>query len=349
MKRLIIFLVFFAVVTPAFAEGPISRRDGFLLIWNSVKRPATETRETPFEDVVEGEAGFMEITYAKRRRLIDDDDPRFYPDEPLKRFDALFWLFRTRNLEVVKSSTEGLGDIIESGDVPVLAAQYDLSLTPNDVLSQEQLIALISDLDSKLAAEDHEVSLYSEKFQGKGTAFGESFDMNQLTAAHRTYPGNTIVRVTNIENGKSVVVRINDRGPYVVGRDMDLSLASFLKIAERAKGKIRARFERLGDISLVDTCKDDRYRRRIGRGLVLKPGIPKTFRLGDSLNLSADTFFVVRSIIHPDGTVQSIEQWIGSDETFPYAPEAVGDYTFKIGNAKGVTRSLSMEVMNCGQ
>jgi rare lipoprotein A len=61
---------------------------------------------------------------------------------------------------------------------------------------------------------------------GKQTANGESFNPNGLTAAHRTLPFGTKVRVTNMRNGKSVVVRINDRGPFIRGRVIDLSLGA---------------------------------------------------------------------------------------------------------------------------
>jgi rare lipoprotein A len=66
-------------------------------------------------------------------------------------------------------------------------------------------------------------SWYGQQHQGRPTASGEAFDMNQLTAAHRTLPFGTRLRVTNVENGKSVVVRVNDRGPHVPGRVLDLS------------------------------------------------------------------------------------------------------------------------------
>ena len=66
-------------------------------------------------------------------------------------------------------------------------------------------------------------SWYAGKFQGRITASGEVFDTNQLTAAHKTLPFGTIVRVTNVDNGKYVDVRINDRGPFVEGRIIDLS------------------------------------------------------------------------------------------------------------------------------
>ncbi len=69
-------------------------------------------------------------------------------------------------------------------------------------------------------------SFYSDDFHGKKTANGEVFDMHKLTAAHRSFPFNTKVRVTNLDNGKSCVVRVNDRGPFKLERIMDLSLGA---------------------------------------------------------------------------------------------------------------------------
>lgn len=88
------------------------------------------------------------------------------------------------------------------------------------------------------------VSYYSD---GQRTANGEQFDPNAFTAAHKTLPFNTRVRVTNPANGKSVVVRINDRGPYVSGRCLDLSRAAFAAIANLGSGVLpAARYEVLG-------------------------------------------------------------------------------------------------------
>ena len=69
-------------------------------------------------------------------------------------------------------------------------------------------------------------SWYGPGFHGKRTASGERFDMNDLTAAHRTLPFGTRVRVRNTKNGREVVVRINDRGPQISGRIIDLSKAA---------------------------------------------------------------------------------------------------------------------------
>src|SRR5688500_19631680 len=73
-------------------------------------------------------------------------------------------------------------------------------------------------------------SYYAHKYHGRTTASGERFDMNDLTAAHKTLPFGTRVRVTNLDNGKSVTVRVNDRGPFVKGRVIDLSLAAAKKV-----------------------------------------------------------------------------------------------------------------------
>lgn len=67
-------------------------------------------------------------------------------------------------------------------------------------------------------------SYYAEEFNGRTTANGEEFNMHAMTAAHRTLPFNTRVRVKNLENGKSVIVRINDRGPFKDDRVIDLSM-----------------------------------------------------------------------------------------------------------------------------
>ncbi len=80
----------------------------------------------------------------------------------------------------------------------------------------------------------------------QATASGETFDPTALTAAHKTLPFNTMVRVTNVANGTSVVVRINDRGPYVSGRCLDLSTAAFGSIAKLSAGVAQVKYEVLG-------------------------------------------------------------------------------------------------------
>jgi hypothetical protein len=90
------------------------------------------------------------------------------------------------------------------------------------------------------AVQTCKASFYDE---GQQTANGERFDPNALTAAHKTLPFNTRIRVTNEANGKSVVVRINDRGPFVAGRCLDLSRAAFEAIASTSAGVATVDFQ----------------------------------------------------------------------------------------------------------
>lgn len=86
-------------------------------------------------------------------------------------------------------------------------------------------------------------SFYGAEFQSRKTASGERYDAALLTAAHRTLPLGTRVRVTNTHNGKAVVVRINDRGPFVKGRIIDLSRAAFQSIAPVNDGVVAVRMQ----------------------------------------------------------------------------------------------------------
>ncbi len=87
-------------------------------------------------------------------------------------------------------------------------------------------------------AEQGKASFYADKYHGRTTASGERFSQQAATAAHLKLPFGTRVNVTNIANNKSVVVRINDRGPYIQGRIIDLSKAMFEKIADSSAGVI---------------------------------------------------------------------------------------------------------------
>jgi rare lipoprotein A len=97
------------------------------------------------------------------------------------------------------------------------------------------------------------VSWYGAQFHKRPTASGEIFNANALTMAHPTLPFGTKVRVTNLWNGLSVVVRVNDRGPFVGHRIGDLSKAAAEAIGMMRRGIAHARFEILGD---ADTSED---------------------------------------------------------------------------------------------
>ncbi len=358
MNRFTIFLVFFVVMATVFvpladakSAPPISRRDGFLLMWNSIFRATDTTNEKPFADMKKGDPGFTEITYAKARGIVNDANKNFSPDDPIDFTTAMTWLFRTRSVESPKDgSYKRASSLPDPGDVPALLERFDMSPLPDDTLiSRDQLLAYMRFLDGQLTKEVHEVSLYSEKFHGKGTGFGETFDMNALTAAHRSFPYNTLVKVTNVKNGLSVTVRINDRGPFVKGRDMDLSLAAFETIADRASGTIDATFERLGDSTLLNQCHDTRYARRLAKGILLNPGFPHFLALGESIALSSDAFFATVSVAYPDGTVNDTPKWYAPGSALNISPSMTGLYTVVLRDTPGHRRSFTMEVVDCGR
>jgi rare lipoprotein A len=88
-------------------------------------------------------------------------------------------------------------------------------------------------------------SFYGAAHQGRRTASGERFDMRAMTCAHRTLPFGTRVRVVDLESGRSVVVRVNDRGPYGEDRVVDLSLAAARKLGIVRRGVARVRVEQV--------------------------------------------------------------------------------------------------------
>lgn len=89
-------------------------------------------------------------------------------------------------------------------------------------------------------------SWYGPQFHGRYTANGEIFDMNEVTAAHQTLPLPSLVRVTNLENGRSIIVRVNDRGPFVNGRIIDLSRRSAQLLGTERSGTAKVRVQMVG-------------------------------------------------------------------------------------------------------
>ena len=112
------------------------------------------------------------------------------------------------------------------------------------------IIAMISTLGiysfNKYNANDAKTSFasfYHDKFNGRKTASGEIFSNRKLTAAHRTLPFGTMVEVTNLRTGKSIEVRINDRGPFHSSRALDLSKAAFDSIGNTSRGTMPVEYE----------------------------------------------------------------------------------------------------------
>lgn len=107
-------------------------------------------------------------------------------------------------------------------------------------------------------------SWYGTKFHGRRTSNGEVFDMYAMTAAHKTLPIPCYARVTNLENGRSAVVRINDRGPFHDDRLIDLSFAAATKLGYMDKGTARVRVEVLDPSTLIEIPSGGGYFLQLG-------------------------------------------------------------------------------------
>lgn len=116
--------------------------------------------------------------------------------------------------------------------------------------------------------QDGVASWYGPGFDGKKTSSGEVYNMHGLTAAHSVLPLNTLVRVTNLKNNKNVVVRINDRGPFVKDRVIDLSLAAAQKIGMVAQGTSPVRVSVIGPASsMLASAIPERRPKILRRGI----------------------------------------------------------------------------------
>jgi rare lipoprotein A len=112
-------------------------------------------------------------------------------------------------------------------------------------LAPEEEPALLVEEDTAKHVGDGEASFYGKELAGNRTASGERFNPSALTAAHRTLPLGSKLRVINQANGKSVIVRVNDRGPFVKNRLIDVSYAAARQINMVRAGKARVRLELL--------------------------------------------------------------------------------------------------------
>ncbi len=141
--------------------------------------------------------------------------------------------------------------------------------------------------------EEGNASWYGIPFHGRRASNGEIYDMNKLTAAHRTLPFDTMVRVTNLSNNKSTVVRITDRGPFVENRIIDLSQAAAREIESIGPGVVPVRLEVLGSVDPTEgyfTVQVGAFRDR-----------GNAEKLRDRLNASYTPIFI-QQYDSPDGT-----------------------------------------------
>lgn len=127
-------------------------------------------------------------------------------------------------------------------------------------------------------------SWYGAAFHGKATANGETYDMNTLTAAHRTLPMPSFVRVTNLENGRSIVLKVNDRGPFAKGRIIDVSRRGSQLLGFQDQGTAKVRVQILADRSraIASRMQNQEELARVGSPITVDK-LPKTSVSAESL------------------------------------------------------------------
>lgn len=154
-------------------------------------------------------------------------------------------------------------------------------MTKKHLLLSIILIFALSSLSAEVYREKALVSYYAGDFHGKKTSNGEYFNMNDYTCANKSLPFNTILKVTNLSNGLSVQVRVNDRGPFVTGRELDLSKAAAQKIGMIKSGTTYVRIEIVKKgpdtkLSRQTAAKASQIMAKLSGGKVEKSGGVKT-------------------------------------------------------------------------
>jgi rare lipoprotein A (peptidoglycan hydrolase) len=157
---------------------------------------------------------------------------------------------RAKLFVVLESVFLGMGLLILTPSVNPTTSAGKLS-NPSQAVASQQSSPLLSTNGTKLAQQkplavwECTTSWYGEDFDGRPTANGEIYDMYAATAAHPTLPLGSIVRVVNTRNHRSQIVRINDRGPYVEGRELDVSYEVARRLGFDQRGLAKVRLELL--------------------------------------------------------------------------------------------------------
>lgn len=222
-----------------------------ILLGSDIFVPEFQEQEI-FPDVIYGSWYAKYVMKAKNMGIVsgDDDTGMFRPGDTVNLAEAMKILLNTNQIETESPDSDPHPDVpSDAWFAPYFGYAQSISLLdqtssenvhPATAVNRGMLAELMYRLTLKPKGyQEGEASFYGMLFHGKTTASGETFDASGFTAAHRTLPFNTWVRVTNKENGKMVDVRVNDRGPYAGdNRIIDLSKAAFETISSLSRGVI---------------------------------------------------------------------------------------------------------------
>ncbi|MFH0820227.1 MAG: septal ring lytic transglycosylase RlpA family protein [Candidatus Peregrinibacteria bacterium] len=235
-------------------DQPVNRAEAvkLVLLGSDIFAPEIDNGTELFPDVMPGVWYDKFVAKAKNLGVIrgDSETGFFRPGDTVNLAEVLKIILETNTIVAKTPNSNPYLDVPADAWfgpyfayaklAKLLDQTSDENVNPASAVNRGMLAELMYRLSRAPKADEYgKASYYAGRFHGKTTASGDVFDASNLTAAHRTYPFGTWLKVTNTENGKSVTVRVNDRGPYGNSeRIVDLSKAAFESIASLSRGVI---------------------------------------------------------------------------------------------------------------
>jgi rare lipoprotein A len=182
------------------------------------------------------------------------EDGTFKPEQTVNRVESFKMIMESDDITLPEVTENPFADVsstswfapylLEAKTREIIYYTINNTVNPGREMTRSRFAELVYRyVRSKEGHCFGKASYYSDYLEGHSTSTGEPYRAAELTAAHLTLPFGTVVRVTNLANGQSVDVRINDRGPYIIGRSIDLSKSAFDSIAHLGKGIIWIEYE----------------------------------------------------------------------------------------------------------
>ena len=244
-------------------DQEVNRAEALKIVMGAVEGRDTENpAEFNFEDVKTGEWFYSYVEKAWNNYLVEGyPDGLFHPEQTINRAESLKIILLQEASAIPTTITEPpYADVsVDDWYAPYAAVSRERTLflesrdgggmlNAGNIMTRGEMAELIYRLlKSADGSKFGRATWYGREGVNWGTASGEKFDTNLMTAAHKTLPFGTILLVTNEANGKSVTVRINDRGPYPTGMELDLTSGAFETIASLGAGIIVTEFKILSE------------------------------------------------------------------------------------------------------
>lgn len=293
----------------------------------------------------------------------------FLPSRNVSRAEALAMLFRTNGTTLDAPLSAPFSDVpLNAWYAGYFAEAKRTGLLRNNPIDPQHLLTRgeLSDLTYRFFRNEWDstetkgkASYYADMFEGQTTASGEIFSNAEYTAAHRTFPFGTRVRVTQKESLKSVVVRINDRGPYADGRVIDLSSAAFSVLAPLSNGLTEVILQKVPEATPLgppEGCDIEKDGKNISEdfyeGITLFSPLPTVFRTGEVYTItgeftSEESPEDVIAFYGPEGNQRMFHGEVsGSVFTLPVFFPEEGEFLFSLYPGKsGKAKAESIRVI----